>query len=105
MPRVRSAFFALTLALAASIMLSGCGWVVSWFKREPKQPKATVHVSEYDQLAEKAHKGDVDAARKLAKWCYQHDADNERAKYWLKVAAEHGDESSAKVGDYVQEWR
>lgn len=103
MLRRRHALSALTLAAALS--LSGCGYVVSWF-REPEKPKAAAPTtSEYDRLAAKAHKGDRDAARQLVKWCYQNDADNERAKYWLKVAAEHGDASAAKAAGYVQDWR
>jgi TPR repeat protein len=104
MVRIRIALFALTLAGASS--LSGCGYILSWCRHEDKEPKAAAPTtSEYDRLAAKAHKGDIQAARQLVKWCYQNDADNERAKYWLKVAAENGDSSSAKAADYVQDWR
>jgi TPR repeat protein len=104
MLRVRHALLAPTLA--AALPLSGCGYIVSCFRHAPDKPVAAAPTtSEYDRLAAKAHKGDVKAARQLVKWCYQNDADNARAKYWLKVAADHGDSSAAKAADYVEEWR
>ena len=74
-------------------------------KKDDKVPKRTEAQEKYDRLAEKAHKGDAKAARELAKWCYTHDADNTRAKYWLGVAAQHGDSASARAAEYVQDWR
>jgi TPR repeat protein len=72
---------------------------------EKKEKQTKSSPSKYERLAEKAHKGDVQAARELAKWCYMNDADNERAKYWLGVAASHGDSGSARVAERVQDWQ
>jgi len=33
------------------------------------------------------------------------DADNERAKYWLQVAARNGDKGAEKIAEVVQDWR
>jgi TPR repeat protein len=64
-------------------------------------PKKDKSASKYEKLAKKAEAGDVDAAKALAKWCYVHDSDTERAQHWLMVAAQHGDASSAKITGYL----
>ncbi len=106
MPRLRSFAFALMLLLSGSVLLTGCS-VFGWCHREeekaPEEKKSAE--SEYDRLAAKAEQGDAKAARKLAEWCYLHDADNTRAKYWLGVAAQHGDEAAGKVAERVADWQ
>jgi TPR repeat protein len=104
MRRLRSIASVVAL-LALTGLHAGCGL----FWQEPKKQRKSATVdpvsSEYEKLAAKANEGDVEAAKKLAKWCYVHDTDNTRAKHWLEVAAKHGDTSSTKVADHVREWQ
>jgi len=107
MPRLRLIAFLLMVLPAAPLLLSGCSMLLGWChltKTEEPAPTPPPK-SDYEKLSEKAEQGDSDAARKLAQWCYVHDADNERAKYWLQVAARNGDKGAEKIAEVVQDWR
>ena len=106
MLRLRSFAFALMVFFVTPACFSGCSILLGWFqhpKAEEAPPPAPK--SDYDRLAEKAEKGDTDAARKLAQWCYVHDADNERMKYWLQVAARGGDKAAERISEQIADWR
>ena len=95
--------------MAALSLLTGCECVHSmalvFHKTDTKAVKAAKAQSNYEKLAAKARAGDQKAARDLAKWCYEHDEDSERAKYWLGVAAQNGDESAGKIAEHVEGWQ
>jgi hypothetical protein len=108
MQRFRTFALVGLLSLTGLFSLTGCGCLQAcfgWGEKEPKKVKETDGQSKYRKLSEKAEKGDVKAARELAKWCYTHDATNDRAKYWLAVAARNGDKGSARVAEVVQDWQ
>lgn len=85
----------LGLLLPIVLIHSNCDAFPFGQKKSPSKEKS--EQSKYEKLAKKARAGDVEAARSLAKWCYQHDADSERALEWLSIAAKNGDAASAKI--------
>lgn len=98
---LRAAFF----GLGTLFLLTGCGCLKMPHKESAKAAKLAKAREEYDRLAKKADAGDPKAARDLAKWCYTHDDDSERAKHWLQVAAQNGDGDAARLAQQVEDWR
>jgi TPR repeat protein len=104
--RLTRAFLrAALLGLGTLFLQTGCGCLKLPHASNPKEVKLEKARQEYARLAAKANAGDSKAARDLAKWCYTHDEDSERAKHWLQVAAQNGDGDAARLAQQVEDWR